>query len=70
MLPESENSCNRHAINEVNNFGDKSFYINLNPEFQDNQIRIVLLYKNRTFGLKMSKDVYPMIRDKLSRLKK
>jgi len=57
------------TINEVNNFWDKSFYINLDNEFQDNQIRIVLLYKNRTFGLKMSKDVYPMIRDKLARLK-
>jgi len=57
------------SINEVNNFWDKSFYINLDNEFQDNQVRIVLLYKNRTFGLKMSKDVYPMIRDKLNRLK-
>jgi hypothetical protein len=57
------------TINEVDNFGDKSFYINLNPEFQDDQVRIVLLYKNRTFGLKMTKEVYSMIRDKLSRLK-
>ncbi len=57
------------SINEVNNFWNKSFYINLDNEFQDNQIRIVLSYKNRTFWLKMSKEVYPLIKEKLMRLK-
>ncbi len=57
------------SINEVNNFWTKSFYINLNNNFQDNQIRIVLLYKNRTFWLKIAKDVYPLVKAKLSRLK-
>jgi len=57
------------SINEVNNFWDKSFYINLDPEFQDWQVRIVLSYKNRTFWLKMTKEVYPLIKEKLNRLK-
>jgi len=57
------------SINEVNNFWNKSFYINLNKDFNDNQIRIVFLYKNRTFWLKVSKKLYSIVKEKLERLK-
>ncbi|MGB2110718.1 MAG: hypothetical protein ACPHY8_02055 [Patescibacteria group bacterium] len=32
-------------INEVNNFANSSFYINLDEDIQDNYIRIVMNYK-------------------------
>ncbi len=57
------------SINEVNNFWNKSFYINLNKDFNDNQIRIVFLYKNRTFWVKVSKKLYSIVKEKLERLK-
>ncbi|MDD3646749.1 MAG: hypothetical protein PHH06_05095 [Candidatus Gracilibacteria bacterium] len=56
------------TVNEVNNFGDKSFYINLKEDFQDDMIRIVFLYKNRTIGVKVKKDFYSHIKEKLESL--
>ncbi|MFA5916655.1 MAG: hypothetical protein WC850_00290 [Candidatus Gracilibacteria bacterium] len=45
-------------IKKVNNFGDKSFFINLEPDLDDNYIRFVFSYKNKNFGLKIKKDGY------------
>mgnify|MGYP001085347081 FL=1 len=38
-----------YTINEVNNFWEKSFYINMNTGFEDDFIRIVFQYKKRAF---------------------
>lgn len=56
------------TVNEVNNFWDKSFYINLKEDFQDDMIRIVFLYKNRTIWVKVKKDFYSHIKEKLESL--
>ncbi len=53
------------SINEVNNFWVKSFYINLENWFWDGFVRIVLQYKNRTFWIKIKKDLYNKIKTKL-----
>jgi len=56
------------TINEVNNFWEKSFYINLNNEFDDWFYRIVILYKNNTFWLRLNKSTYGNIKLKLANL--
>lgn len=56
------------SINEVDNFADKSFYINLDEQFQDWVVRLVLLYKNRTFWFKIKKELYDHVKEKLSSL--
>lgn len=58
------------SIKEVNNFWLKSFYINLNEEFDDWFIRIIILYKNRTVWIKIHKNVYDDIKSKLVNLEK
>ncbi len=58
------------SINEVNNFWDKSFYINLKDEFKDDNIRFVFTYKTRTIGIKVNKKFYDMVKIKLQNLKK
>lgn len=55
-------------IKEVNNFWDKSFYINLSESFVDDNTRFIMQYKNRTFGFKVKKDIYPDLRDKLNKI--
>lgn len=45
-------------IKKVNNFWDKSFFINLEPDLDDNYIRFVFSYKNKNFWLKIKKDWY------------
>lgn len=45
-------------IKKVNNFWEKSFYINLDADLDDNYVRIVFSYKNSNFGLKIKKDWY------------
>lgn len=55
-------------VNEVNNFWEKSFYINLKEDFQDNVVRIVLLHKNRTIWIKVKQDFYSHIKEKLTSL--
>ena len=55
-------------INQVNNFGDKSFYINLKTWFEDDYIRIVVLSGESVFWLKIKKDVYNEARKILENL--
>ncbi len=45
-------------VKKVNNYGDKSFYINLDPDLDDSYIRFVFSYKNKNFWLKIKKDGY------------
>lgn len=58
------------SINKSNNFWEQSFFINLNKEFQDEYVRIVIESKKDVFWLKIKKDVYNAIKPKLSILKK
>ncbi len=54
------------SINEVNNFWTSSFYINLDTLFEDDYIRIVIEKSNRTFWLKIKKQLYEQIKNDLS----
>lgn len=56
-------------LNEVNNFWDKSFYINLDKDIEDRFIRIIISNKWIIFWLKIKKEEYSLIRDKLNKLK-
>lgn len=55
-------------INPVNNFWDKSFYINLDNDINDNIIRIVISYKWISFWIKTKKNEYSLIKEKLNSL--
>lgn len=54
------------TVNEVDNFWDKTFYINLDEDFVDNIVRVVILYKNRVFWIKVKKEVYDHVKWKLN----
>lgn len=56
-------------LNKTDSFGTNSFYINLKPESQDGNIRIVFEYKQKVFWLKIRKDEYNRIRILLKNLK-
>lgn len=45
-------------IKKVNNFWDKSFFINLDSDLDDNYVRFIFSYKNNNFWLKIKKDWY------------
>lgn len=53
-------------LKEVNNFWTSSFYINLDTLFEDDYIRIVIQKSNRTFWLKIKKELYSKIKNDLS----
>lgn len=57
-----------YKINEVNNFLDKSFYINLDEKISDNFVRLVISYKSITFWLKIKKDVYNDVKETLKQI--
>lgn len=57
-----------YQINEVNNFWEKSLYINLNDAYTDGLVRIILEYKNRAFWLKIKKDNYNTVKEILEGL--
>ncbi|MDP2091151.1 MAG: hypothetical protein Q8K30_06170 [Candidatus Gracilibacteria bacterium] len=56
-------------INEVNNFGEKSFYINLNKDISDRFIRMLISDKGIVFGVKVEKTQYDIVKQKLDSLK-
>ena len=56
-------------INETNTFWDKSFFINLNQDLDDNFIRIVISNKWIVFWLKIKKNEYNTIKEKLNILR-
>ena len=57
-------------INELNNFLDKSFYINLDESISDSYVRLVISYKSITFWLKIKKDLYNDVKEKLIKIDK
>lgn len=57
------------TINEVNNFGDNSFFINLNEDINDNIIRLVISNKWVVFWLKIRKNDYNLVREKINTLR-
>lgn len=56
------------TLKEVNNFWEKSFYINLKEEINDNYIRLVISKNGITFWLKIKKDEYNNIKEILLKL--
>ncbi|NVP17636.1 hypothetical protein HUU51_02860 [Candidatus Gracilibacteria bacterium] len=56
-------------INQTNSFGDNSFFINLNQDIVDNYIRVVVNHKGVAFGLKIKKNEYNSIKEKLNNLR-
>lgn len=57
-------------INEVNNFWDKSFFLNLDNDIQDRFIRIVITNKWIVFWLKIKRTNYDEVKNKLNSLTK
>lgn len=53
------------SINEIDNFWDKSFYINLNSWFEDDYIRVVLKKSNRIIWFKIKKQLYEKMKSEL-----
>ncbi len=56
-------------INEVNNFWQASFYINLKEVYTDDFVRVIVQYKNTPFWLKIRKDEYNNVKEILDALK-
>ncbi len=51
-----------YTLNEVNNFGDASFYINLDTQNDDKTVRFVFESEKRAFWLKIKKDRYNTVK--------
>lgn len=58
------------SLNKNDAFGEKSFYINISKDFQDEYVRLVVLYKKEVFWLKIKKDYYNDVKKSLMLLKK
>jgi len=57
------------TLNEVNNFWDRSFYINLDKDIQDRFVRVVISNNGIVFWLKIKKTEYSLVKEKLNSLK-
>lgn len=57
------------TLNEVNNFWEQSFFINMDTDWQDEYVRIVFVYQNEVFWLKIKNNTYNEVRDALSVLR-
>lgn len=57
------------SINQVNNFWDNSFFINLDKDIQDRFVRVIISYKWVVFWLKIKKTEYSLVKEKLKSLK-
>jgi len=51
------------SLNEINNFWDHSFYINLREDVADNFVRLVISEGGITFWLKIKKDEYNRVKN-------
>lgn len=58
------------SLNKNDTFGEKSFYINISKDFEDEYVRLVVLYKKEVFWLKIKKDYYNDVKKSLKLLKK
>ena len=47
-----------YTLNEVNNFWEASFFINVDEEFNDDFVRFIIKSTNGVFWLKIKKDLY------------
>lgn len=56
-------------LNQTNSFWDDSFFINLNQDISDNFVRTIVSYNWVVFWLKIKKNEYNIIRDKLNILR-
>lgn len=56
------------SLNIVNNFWDRSFFINMDDWWEDERVRIVFEYENEVFWLKIKKDLYNSIRESFQAL--
>lgn len=56
-------------INETNNFWEKSFFINLNQDINDNFIRLVVSHNWVVFWLKIKKNEYNVVKENLNILR-
>ena len=50
------------TLNEVNNFWEKSFFINLDADFDDDMVRVIIMEKGVVFWLKIQKTEYNRIK--------
>lgn len=57
------------TVNEVNNFWDNSFYINLDEYISDRFVRLIVSNNGVVFGLKIKNTEYDLIKEKLNSLK-
>jgi len=57
------------TLKEVNNFWDKSFYINLDDDIKDRFIRLVISSNWVTFWLKIKNNEYGLVKDRLNYLR-
>lgn len=57
------------TLNNANNFWEKTFYINLNKDIDDNITRLVVSHKWIAFWIKTKKSEYNLVREKLNLLK-
>jgi len=57
------------TVNEINNFWDNSFYINLDKDIEDRFIRLVISNKWVVFWLKVKKTEYSLVKEILTKLK-
>lgn len=51
-----------YTLNEVDNFGQWSAYINLEDAYRDDTVRMLIKHKNKAFWLKIKKDSYNAIK--------
>lgn len=58
-----------YSLNQENNFGQASFYINFDTAYRDEFVRVVMKYKNKAFWLKISKDIYNDVKQILASLR-
>lgn len=56
-------------LNKNSDFGEKSFFINIAKDFQDEYVRIVILYKKEVFWLKIKKTKYNEVKNILKTLR-
>ena len=57
------------SINEINNFWNNSFYINLDKNIEDRFVRIIISNNGIVFWMKIKKTEYSLIKEKLNSLK-
>ena len=60
---EIESNWDNFTINEVDNFWEESFYINLWENYKDDFVRIIFLKENNVIWIKVSKNEYNSIKN-------